>query len=211
VNRNGRAFGYAVSGTPADCVKIGIMELTGGPVDLVVSGINLGANVGINVLYSGTVSAATEAAIMGVPAIAVSLAATREPVDYTVAARFANRMARYVLSDNPLRHVPLNINVPALPEDQIRGIAVTRQGRTQLGECFERRVDPRDNIYYWLAGEAVILDETEADTDAYALREGMISLTPLDYDLTRHEAISPLRQSINSFFFPVGRRATTET
>jgi 5'-nucleotidase len=202
VSRNGSPFGYAVNGTPADCVKIGIKEIAQEPIDLVVSGINLGANVGINVIYSGTVSAATEGAIMGVPAMAISLNTYREPADYSFAARFARKMARYMLADNPLRHIPLNINVPALPEEEIRGIAVTRQGKARLIECFERRVDPRDNVYYWLAGETQMSDEEEADTDASALRRGMISLTPIDYDLTRRDAMGALETSIRSIFEP---------
>jgi len=200
VKRNGHLFGYAVNGTPADCVKIGIKELSEEPVDLVVSGINLGANVGINVIYSGTVSAATEGAIMGVPAMAVSLAAYKEPADYSFAARFARRVAQYMLKSNPLRHIPLNINVPAVAEDQIGGVVVTKQGRARLIESFERRADPRDNVYYWLAGETKMADEEEADTDASALSKGMISITPIDYDLTRHDALRELDKSIRSEF-----------
>ena len=200
VKRNGLLFGYAVNGTPADCVKIGIKELLDEPVDLVVSGINLGANVGINVIYSGTVSAATEGAIMGVPAMAVSLAAYREPADYGFAARFARRMAQFMLKNNPVRHVPLNINVPAIMEEEIKGVVVTKQGRARLIESFERRVDPRDNIYYWLAGETKMADEEEETTDAFALSAGMISITPIDYDLTRHDVLSVLGKSISSEF-----------
>lgn len=198
VSRNGSPFGYAVNGTPADCVKIGIKEIATEPVDLVVSGINLGANVGINVIYSGTVSAATEGAIMGVPAMAVSLNTYQEPADYAVAARFARKMARYMVTANPLRHIPLNVNVPALSEEEINGIAVTRQGKARLVECFERRVDPRGNVYYWLAGETQMIGEEETDTDAHALRRGMISVTPIDYDLTRRDALGAMAESLRS-------------
>ena len=149
--KNGSILGYAVLGTPADCVKIGLDELAGGPVDLVVSGINRGANVGINVLYSGTVSAATEAAILGVPSLAISLD-THEEADYSAAARFARKMAAFIL-ENPLPNVALNVNVPAVPEEEIRGVVVAKQGRARLMESFDKRIDPRDNIYYWLAGE----------------------------------------------------------
>ena len=197
--KNGNFLGYAVTGTPADCVKIGIRELSEKPVDLVVSGINLGANVGINVIYSGTVSAATEGTILGVPSMAISLD-TRRDADFTFAAKFARKMAAFMLKNNTRKNIPLNINIPALPEDKIRGIVVTKQGRTRFIESFERRVDPRDNIYYWLAGETKISPEEEINSDAYALSKGMISITPLDYDLTRHDALADLSASIKTLF-----------
>jgi 5'-nucleotidase len=197
--KNGAFWGYAVSGTPADCVKIGIRELAEQPVDLVVSGINLGANVGINVIYSGTVSAATEGAVLGVPSIALSLDTHRE-ADFSFAARIARKMARFMLSSNPLRNIPLNINVPAIPEGEIRGVVVVKQGRARLMETFERRVDPRDNIYYWLAGETQLAEGEEADSDASSLKSGYITITPIYYDLTRHDAIDTLKASVESAF-----------
>ena len=196
--KNGNVFGYAVLGTPADCVKIGLDELAGGPVDLVVSGINRGANVGINVLYSGTVSAATEAAILGVPSFAVSLD-THEDADYSAAARFARKMAAFIL-ENPLSNVALNVNIPAVPEGEIRGVVVTRQGRARLMESFDKRIDPRDNIYYWLAGETQLPDQEQDDTDARALKRGMITVTPIHFDLTRHDLIDGLQRLIRQKF-----------
>jgi 5'-nucleotidase len=192
--KNGSVLGYAVGGTPADCVKIGLDELAGGPVDLVVSGINRGANVGINVLYSGTVSAATEAAILGVPSLAVSLDSHAE-ADYSVAARVARRMAAFLL-EHPLPNVALNVNVPALPEGEIRGIAVVKQGRARLMERFDKRVDPRDNIYYWLAGETELPEQEGDETDASALKRGMITLTPIHFDLTCHRLLEGLREAL---------------
>ncbi|HEY5191524.1 MAG TPA: 5'/3'-nucleotidase SurE, partial [Candidatus Deferrimicrobium sp.] len=163
--KNGGFLGYAVLGTPADCVKIGLGELAGEPVDLVVSGINRGANVGINVLYSGTVSAATEAAILGVPSLAISLDTHDDEADYSAAARFARKMASFIL-ENPLTHVALNVNVPAVPESEIKGVVVARQGGARLMESFDKRVDPRENIYYWLAGETELPPQEQDDTDA---------------------------------------------
>jgi 5'-nucleotidase len=197
--KNGSFWGYAVSGTPADCVKIGIRELAERPVDLVVSGINLGANVGINVIYSGTVSAATEGAILGVPSLAISLD-TRHDADFSYAARFARKMANFMLHGNPLKNIPLNINIPAIPEEEIKGIAVVKQGLARLMETFDKRVDPRDNIYYWLAGETQLSAGEEADSDASALRRGMITITPIYYDLTRHDALQVLQASMKSSF-----------
>ncbi len=190
--KNGTFLGYAVAGTPADCVKIGLSELAGGPVDLVVSGINRGANVGINVLYSGTVSAATEAAIQGVPSLAISLDSHRENADFAAAARFARRMAAFIL-EAPLPQVALNVNVPAVPEDRIRGVVVTKQGRARLMESFDRRIDPRENIYYWLAGETELPLNEDEESDASCLKRGMITITPICYDLTRHDLLGTLK------------------
>jgi 5'-nucleotidase len=197
--KNGRFLGYAVAGTPADCVKIGIRELSDAPVDLVVSGINKGANVGINVLYSGTVSAATEGIILGVPSIAVSLD-THKDADFSFAAKFAREIATFMIKNKSVSGMALNVNIPANPENEIKGIAVTRQGRARLMEDFDKRIDPRDNIYYWLAGETQISTEESADSDASALRRGMISITPLYYDLTRYNALENLAEKVTRHF-----------
>jgi 5'-nucleotidase len=200
--KNGTALGYAVAGTPADCVKLGIRELAGGPVDLVVSGINRGANVGTNVLYSGTVSAATEAVILGIPSLAISLNAYKDP-DYTFAARFARKMAAFVLR-HPRKDIAINVNIPALPEAEIKGVVVVKQGRARLMENFEKRVDPRENIYYWLAGETHLADDESLDSDACALRQGYITITPISYDLTSHDALKELGDMVradNKSFF----------
>lgn len=193
--KNGEFLGYAVAGTPADCVKIGIRELSDQPVDLVVSGINRGANVGVNVIYSGTVSAATEGAILGVPAMAVSLD-TRTDADFNFAAKFARKMALFMMNHYRSKHIPLNINVPALPEKDIRGIAVTRQGTARFADTFEKRIDPRENVYYWLAGETKLSGGDEEGTDVLALSQGKISITPIHYDLTRYEVLEELSGAV---------------
>ncbi len=200
-NRNGSFWGHAVAGTPADCVKIGIRELAGGPVDLVVSGINLGANVGINLIYSGTVSAATEGAIMGVPSMAVSLDSHRRGSDYSFAAKFAVRMAQFIL-ENPLPHTPLNVNIPAIPERAVKGIVVVMQGKARLVESFEKRVDPRENIYYWLAGETQVTDAIRVEDDWTALKQGFITVTPIHFDLTRYDLLDELNAKIQTAFRP---------
>jgi 5'-nucleotidase len=197
--KNGRFRGYAVAGTPADCVKIGIRELADGPIDLVVSGINKGANVGVNVLYSGTVSAATEGVILGVPSLAVSLDTHRD-ADFSVAARFARKIAAFMIAQGPFVNMVFNVNVPALPEKEIRGIAITRQGQQMPLETFDKRTDPRENTYYWLTGEVRCPDAEGADSDAGALHRGLVSLTPLHYDLTRHDALADLQSKIQAFF-----------
>jgi len=192
--KNGTFYGYAVGGTPADSVKIGLKELAGGPVDLVVSGINLGANVGINVIYSGTVSAATEGCILGVPSMAVSLDSRSEDADFTAAARMAARIADFILDNRSLlAGIALNVNVPALPEGEIRGVLFTRQGQARLVETFERRLDPRNNIYYWLVGETLQPEDEEDDTDLSVLKEGYVSITPVESDMTRHDLLAALK------------------
>ena len=193
--KNGRFLGYAVTGTPADCVKIGVKALSEKPVDLVVSGINRGANVGINVIYSGTVSAATEGVILGVPSMAVSLDSHNREADYSFAARFARKMWAFVLR-NPRPNVAFNINVPAVPEAEIRGVTVVKQGKARLWENFEKRVDPREHTYYWLAGETQLAEDEPDDSDAAVLRRGFITITPLHYDLTRHDALGDLAAMI---------------
>ncbi len=192
--KNNNFLGYAVLGTPADCVKIGIRELSDKPVDLVISGINRGANVGINVIYSGTVSAATEAVIMGIPALAVSLD-TRKDADYTFAAQFIRKMVHLLTGDFALSNTAINVNIPALPREEIKGVRVVRQGRGNIIEHFEKRIDPRENIYYWISGESQSNRE-EKDTDVSALAAGFITITPIQYDLTRHDMLGTLQDVV---------------
>lgn len=192
VNRGGAFFGYAVSGTPADCVKIAVQEILETPPDVVLSGINLGANVGVNVLYSGTVSAATEGAFLGIRSAAISLDALQEP-DYGFAAGFSRELIRY-LTENGLRPgTALNVNIPALEPSRIAGVAVTRQGISRFKERFDRRIDPRGNAYYWLTGEIPVEPENP-DTDGAALKENRITITPIHYDLTSVEDLERLRE-----------------
>lgn len=185
------AAAYAVTGTPADCVKLAIDKLVPRRPDLVVSGINQGPNAAVNVIYSGTVSAATEAAILGIDAVAVSLCQWRGG-DFGPAGRYARRIAANVLREGLPPGVLLNVNVPALPLDEIRGVAVTRQAHSRWEESFVDRVDPSNQPYYWLTGRFVNLDEG-ADTDLAAIDNGYVSVTPLHYDLTAYEALEALR------------------
>jgi 5'-nucleotidase len=184
VTKNGSFYGYGIGGTPADAVKLALYSLLPSPPDLVISGINNGANLGINVLYSGTVSAATEAAILGVPAIAVSFDKKKAP-QFEWALPHVQRIAKWVLKNGLPPGVALNVNVPALPPDAVLGYRLTRQGLTKFRESFERREDPRGNHYYWLSGE-IPTDEMDEELDVTALRQGYVSVTPLFYDLTAH-------------------------
>ena len=191
VRKNGSFFGYGVNGTPADCVKIAVQELLDFVPDVILSGINLGANVGVNVLYSGTVSAATEGAFLGIKSAALSLNTRRDP-DFSFAARFSRSIIQF-LKDNKLKKgTALNVNIPAISPGDIGGISVTRQGVGRFKERFERRIDPRGNVYYWLTGETPV-EEEAVDTDANALRKNRITINPINYDLTSREDLEHLR------------------
>ncbi len=184
ITRDGDFYGYGISGTPADSVKLAMNSLLTSPPDLVISGINPGANVGINILYSGTVSAATEAAILGVPSMAVSLDKTKEPA-FEWALPHIEVLARWILNNGLPSGLALNVNIPALPPDKVRGFKLTRQSLSRFSESVEQREDPRGNRYYWLAAQA-LADEADERIDVTALKKGYVSITPLYYDLTAH-------------------------
>lgn len=188
---NGSFFGHAVSGTPADCVKIGYWAILKRKPDIVVSGINLGSNTGINTIYSGTVSAATEGAILGVPSFAISLNTYQNP-DFSFAAKFAARLAGRLLKEGLPDGVFLNVNVPAVPESEIAGVSVTRQGMALYEEKFFKRTDPHDRTYYWLSGQK-IEPETSLDVDDGAVTQNHVSITPVHYDLTRYDFLDTLK------------------
>jgi 5'-nucleotidase len=188
--RNGDFFGLAITGTPADCVKIAVHELLEQKPDIVLSGINPGANVGINILYSGTVSAATEGAFLGIPSIAISLNTKKNP-DYAFAARFSRRLIDFVKKNGLNQGIALNVNIPALPEDQIRGISFVPQELARHRDKYEKRNDPRGDAYYWLAYEKPV-EERISESDSKALGENRITITPISFDLTNPEEMKRL-------------------
>jgi 5'-nucleotidase len=194
VRKNGRFYGYAVSGTPADCVKIALQELLEQPPDIILSGINLGANVGVDILYSGTVSAAAEGAFMGIRSAAISLDTLENP-DFDFAAHFSNEIVAFLTHNGLQDGTALNVNIPSSPPAEIKGVRLTRQGMSRYEEKYERRVDPRGNVYYWLSGE-ILMDNGTPDTDALALREKWISITPIHYDLTCEEELKRLKKVV---------------
>ena len=187
---------FASDGAPSDCVALALLGLLPDPVDLVVSGINGGANLSHDLTYSGTVTAAMEAAIWGIPAVAVSLdlpLLVEGALNYDPAARIAQRVV-----DNVLRHgLPkgnlLSVNVPYLPLAEIRGIRITRQGQREYRDELVRRKDPRGRPYYWIGGEAPS-GLPEEGTDIGALNEGYVSITPVQMDLTAHHLLESIRQ-----------------
>jgi 5'-nucleotidase len=182
---------FAISGFPADCVKLAITELMREKPDLVLSGINRGENTGISVIYSGTVSAATEGTINAIPSIAVSLASfTSHRFDGAAAA--ARHVAELVIERGLPAETLLNVNVPDLPASELKGFRVARQGRARFQETFLKRADPRGKVYYWMDGDKVPLEETE--TDGTALHEGFITVTPIHLDFTHYAFMKELSQ-----------------
>jgi len=190
--KNGEILGLAVKGTPADCVKLAFFALLPQKPDMVVSGINYGSNTGINVIYSGTVSAATEGTVLGLPSFAISLT-TFKDAEFTYAAKFGAYLAQEILQHGLPRGVSLNVNVPNVPEQEIRGVAITRMGNAMYDDKYEQRIDPRHRVYYWLTGSKVELNEGE-ETDDGAIAQNLVSVTPLHFDLTKHDFLATLQK-----------------
>lgn len=187
---------FASDGAPSDCVALALLGLVEETIDIVVSGINPNANVGHDVTYSGTVTAAMEAVIAGVKGVAVSLDSPeghKGPLDYSTAAAVARRVVEKVLADGIPKGVVLNVNVPSLPESELKGYMVTRQGLRVYRDALDVRSDPRGKPYYWIGGEAPT-GVDEPGTDFGALRAGMVSITPLQLDLTHVKAMDVLKK-----------------
>ena len=193
---------WSCSGTPADCVKLALWSLLDEKPDFVFSGINHGANLGTDVLYSGTVSAAMEGIIEGIPSLALSLTSFTAK-DFQPAANYARDLLKHLI-ENPLKELfLLNINVPPVSEAEIKGTKITRQGVRRYIEVFEKRTDPRGKTYYWLAGEVVEeLEDPDGDretqTDVEAIRENYITITPLQYNLTDKKELPKLKSWLPS-------------
>jgi 5'-nucleotidase len=186
---------YAVDGTPADCVRLALEALIPAedPYNLVVSGINKGVNLGTDVIYSGTVSAAIEAAVMTMPALAVSLVDDRQDaLPWQSAAQVTRHIIQATVKHQMAAATVLNINVPALQYNQIKGIKVTRLGMRRYKDGVHKREDPSGEIYYWRAGTAVDIEGQE-DTDAQAVAAGYVSLTPIHLDMTHYPSLNKLQ------------------
>lgn len=192
VNRNGKFFGYATSGTPADCVKLAIRAILKVKPDIVISGINLGPNTGFSILYSGTVSGATEGAILGIPSFAISLATFENP-NYSFAGEFAKKLAQLLRKKGLPKGTLLNVNIPAVNKKNIKGVKVVRQTKVAIKERFDKRIDPRKHIYYWLTGE-VIESDGQKDADIEAIRHNYVSITPISCDMTDYDFMSDLKK-----------------
>ena len=192
VSVNGNCPGYAVSGTPADCVKLGVLELLESKPDMLISGINPGANVGVNVNYSGTVAAAKEAALYGITAMAVSSMGPAAD-HYDDAAAFVAKLAVKVADNGLPFGTFLNVNIPDVPIREVSGIRISELSVKFFPETIEKRVDPRNRIYYWQGCDALPVSDNP-DIDGTALSDKCISITPITCDVTDYHSVEAMRR-----------------
>ena len=188
---NAPVLEYSCSGTPVDCVKLAVNEILKRKPDLCVSGINHGSNSSINIIYSGTMSAAVEAGIEGIPAIGFSLLDYNWDANFEESKSFIKKITLEVLEKKLPLDVVLNVNIPNLKKEEIKGIKICRQAKALWMEKFDKRTSPFGKDYYWLSGEFVNQDKGE-DTDEWALKNGYISIVPVQFDLTAHHATQQL-------------------
>lgn len=191
VEVNGGYKGYAVTGTPADCIKLGLLELLDERPDVVISGINLGMNVGVNTNYSGTVAAAREASLYGIAAIAISMQGIEEN-NYDDIAHFIEVLSNKVLEKGLPFGTFLNVNIPDKPVKETAGLRFSRQGVKLLSEYFEKRVDPRSRIYYWQGCDSNSID-CRPDVDSDDIYNNFISITPIKCDMTDYKTLEDLQ------------------
>jgi 5'-nucleotidase len=190
------AKAWEISGTPGDCVKIGISSILDIMPDFVISGINHGPNLGADIIYSGTVSAAMEGAILGFPSIAMSYCGTKDydPQAFTYSADFIAKFLKNIKEINFPKKTILNVNIPAVSPNEVTGLEITRLGTRMYTDAYEKRVDPRGKVYYWLAGE--IIDSVEEEgTDITAIRNNKISITPVTFEMTNSNIMSELENA----------------
>lgn len=185
---------YQCSGTPVDCVKLAVDKVLHRQPDLCVSGINHGSNSSINVIYSGTMSAAVEASLEGIPSVGFSLCDYSHEADFTAAAYYARFVAESILKYGIPEKTLLNVNIPKLPLNKIGGLKIARQAVAKWEEEYLERKDPMGRPYYWLTGKFVNYDHGQ-DTDEWALANGYVSVVPVQYDLTAHHAIPFINQN----------------
>jgi 5'-nucleotidase len=185
---------YATSDSPSDSVAVAVLGFIKGPIDLVVSGINRGANMGQDLTYSGTVSAAFEAVIWHKPAVAFSLVDHSEDADYTAAGIIARQVIRLGVHQKLPPLTLLNVNIPPLPLEQIKGFKIVRQGLRTYNDALITRMDPYGRPYYWIGGEAPSGDMTEEGTDMWATHNGYVSLTPIHLDMTSYAVMEEMAQ-----------------
>ena len=176
---------WQTSGTPVDCVKLAVDKILHRKPDLCLSGINHGANHSINVIYSGTMSAAMEASIEGIPSIGFSLLDYRYEADFTGSKQVVNKIVKALLQEKLDKHLLLNVNIPAVPPEEIKGIKICKQAYAKYEEDFDERLDPHGKKYYWLTGVFKNFDKAK-DTDVWALQHNYVSVVPVQFDLTNY-------------------------
>ena len=194
VKRSNGFKGYAVNGTPADSVKIAVKSIMKVKPDIIISGINAGANVGQSLLYSGTISAASEGTFLGIPSIAISLDALRD-MDFSTSKVVAKKIVNKVLEHGMPNDTLLNVNIPKDVEGGIKGYQITHQGAIYFEDNFEKREDPRGRIYYWMTGDVKDTD-IELESDGVSIKEGYVSITPLQLQMTNFDFIEKLNEWI---------------
>lgn len=185
---------WQTSGTPVDCVKLAVDKVLHGKPDLCLSGINHGANHSINVIYSGTMSAAMEASIESIPSIGFSLLSYDYEADFAAARHYVRSIVSTILKKKMDKHLLLNVNIPYVPLDLIRGVKVCKQAYAKYEEDFEERKDPHGKKYYWLTGEFINFDKSK-DTDVWALQNNYVSVVPVQFDLTNYALKAKLAQT----------------
>ncbi len=188
---------WSTTGTPSDCVKIALSAILdeNEKPDLIISGINHGPNLGVDILYSGTVSCAMEGAMEGYPSIAVSLASMNfEPENFTFAAQFINKFLPKIKEIDFPKKTILNINVPALRPEDILGVSITKLGTRMFSNTYDKRVDPRGKVYYWMAGELIKYEEND-DTDINSVRWNRVSITPITFEMTHKSIMADLENA----------------
>ena len=195
IERKNGFRGWSVSGTPADCVKIAIQSLMLDRPDIIISGINQGANLGSNIIYSGTVSAATEGMIQGIPSIAISLASFNTD-NYEGVKIYAKKIVRHVIEHGLPKGTLLNVNVPYCDYKDIKGMKVTSQGSQYFVDEFEERIDPRNSKYYWIKGKMIDEDQS-IDYDGKAIKEHYVSITPIHFQLTNDLYLEDLKKQFS--------------
>jgi 5'-nucleotidase len=183
---------WSITGTPADCVKLGITTLIKEKPDIVVSGINLGPNLGTDILYSGTVSGAIEGIVLGIPSIAISLD-SHSPKHFTFSKDVAKYLCKQMLSKELASDTLLNVNVPDLPKNQIKGYKITILGERKYINNYDHRTDPRGNDYYWLTGELIPPHVNDLELDVNAVKNSYVSVTPIHFDLTNYKIIEQIK------------------
>lgn len=193
----GEIEAYSTSGTPVDCVKLAVDKILHRKPDICLSGVNHGANHSINVIYSGTMSAALEAAIESIPSIGFSLLDFSIEADFEGAIKYARLIVEQILFKKLDKHLCLNVNIPAVPVDLIKGFKVCRQAYAKYEEDFDERADPHGKKYYWLTGEFVNFDKGK-DTDVWALKNNYVSIVPVQFDLTNYQLKQKLEKTLVS-------------
>ncbi len=183
---------WSSNGTPSDCVTLGYDVLMEGRVDLVMSGINAGPNLGWDLTYSGTVAAAIEGCILGSPAVAISVAGDKEPYDFSLSSQFARLLAVRIRKNGLAPGIVLNVNVPQVEREKIKGVAITHQGRREYTDRVEKRIDPWGRAYYWVHG-TILDDVSDPESDVHMVMDNWISVTPIHLDLTANQQMDVLK------------------